>query len=999
MTLRILAGLTCLVLLFAACTSSNTTSTTTPGSNDSTTVSTEASGETPLYLNLMWHQHQPFYPKDADGVYTRPWVRVHATKDYLDMAAMLEDHPDVTATFNLTPVLLLQLEELAAGAKDSYWVAAETPAAELTPEEKAFIATRFFDVNPGIVSRFPRFEKLADERAEQGVDGVVASWDAGDFRDLQILFNLAWTDPDYLAEEPLVGLVEKGEGYAEEDKTVLFTEHLRIIQEVIPLHTRLWEEERIEVTTTPLAHPILPLVADTDLALIGDPAAVMPRDRFREVADADLQVRLGLETAERLLGQVPRGMWPGEGAVAQEVLNLFSKNGVQWLGTGEDVLAQTVGIGSFERDSNDAVIDAVTLYRPYSAQVNQRDPVAMFFRDTRLSDMVGFEYSGMDGEAAAADFMGRLRDVYDSVDTSRAAAEGKPVVVSVILDGENAWEHYDNDGKEFLTDLYESLADADWVETITPSGYLEKFGEPAEINDVFPASWFQASFATWIGEDEEATAWDYLTRTRLDLRRAEQSGDVAADDLAAATEAMLFAEGSDWFWWYGADQDSGDDGYFDTAFRELLGQVYDHIDAERPGFVSVPIIPEPAVEPERTPEGLVTIEVDGLSEEAWETAGLYAEAGLSWVFDKQNLYLRYEGEAQVSAIWLGAPQGGKTPTTSSGEVLGFGATQAVLLESSGPVLCNPVLERSLQDCPALSWAEGETVELAIPLDHLGAVETGDNLNIKVEQDGDLVPAIGPMVFQVPDISDVSLVIEVADPTGDDHGLGSYVYPTDSVFVPGSFDLTSFSAGTEDEEVVFAFEVASPIGNPWGSPVGLSLQTFDVYVDIDPGAGTGARSTIPGRNAALEKGNGWEYALTVEGWQSALYLAKPDGSIEETEPSLSVAVFGDRGRVVVRVPVEALGGGDPAEWGYSVVLLSQEGFPSPGVRRVRDIDVVAEQWRGGGAPNDTSHTRIYDVAWPEEGEQETRLSDYASGDVDDLGMDDLAQLPTLTGEGS
>lgn len=988
----------CLVIMafgLVACTEDDIAATTTTVPPAQGTASESAP---PLYLMLLWHQHQPLYPKDADGVFTRPWVRVHATKDYLDMAAMLEEHPEVTVTFNLTPVLLLQLEELAEGAKDAYWVASEIPAAELSDEDKTFIASRFFDVNPKVIARFPRFQELADERARFGIDEVVDTWSSDDFRDLQILFNLAWTDPDYLAVEPLAGLVDRGQGFRETDKPVLFEEHLRIIREVIPLHARLWQQGRIEVTTTPLAHPILPLLVDTDLALVGDPTAVMPRDRLREVADADLQVRLGLETASRLLGQTPQGMWPAEGAVAQETMNLFSKNGVRWLASGEDVLAQTLGVGSFERDSNDTVLNAETLYKPYSVQVNQRDPVGMFFRDSRLSDMIGFEYSGMDGATAVQDFMSRLRAVYESVDTSSAVDEGQPVVVSVILDGENAWEHYENDGKDFLNGLYEELAGAEWVETITPSTFLDRFGEPAELRDVYPASWFQPNFATWIGEDEEARAWDYLTRVRHDLRRAEQSGSVSEDELSSAMEMMLFAQGSDWFWWYGADQDSGDDGYFDAAFRELLGQVYDAIGHERPGFLSVPIIPERAVEPDRSPDDLITIEVDGIPESAWDSAGEYRAAGIRWAFDKENLYLRFDGPVdRLAELYLGVPQGPKTATSTTGQVLGFGSTHVVLFESGGPVLCRPLVDRSRQECPALEWGQGtEMLELAIPLAELGAIETGDVVHAKIEVPDGLIPTSGPAAFQVPDVSDVTVLLEVTDPTGDDHGPGTYTYPVDSVFVPGSFDLTSFSVGTEGDEVVFDFEIASPIGNPWGSASGLSLQTFDVYIDLDPGEGTGARLALPGRNAALEQGNGWEYALTVEGWYPALYAANENGSIEETAPSMSVLVFGDRGRVVVRLPASLLGGGDPSLWGFSVALLSQEGFPAPGVRRVRDIGVVAEQWVGGGAANDVSHTRIFDVAWPEQGVQETLLSEYTSTttSVDDLDPDDFALLPML-----
>lgn len=995
---RVVIGLVMLGVMLSACTSDSldTSTTTTAG-----TVPTPApaSAEPPLYLMLMWHQHQPFYPKDSDGVYTRPWVRVHASKDYWDMAALVEQHPEVTVTFNLTPVLLLQLEDLANGAKDRYWVISEVPAEELTLEEKTFIAERFFDINPKIIARFPRLQELSRQRSEVGIDGVLGSWTADDFRDLQVLFNLAWTDPSFLEDEPLLSLVEKGSGFLEEDKKVVLEQHRQIIQEVIPLHARLWEEGRIEVTTTPLAHPILPLIGDTQLATVGDPAGIMPTNRFREIADADQHVIRGLDTAERLLGKRPEGMWPGEGAVAQLIMNLFSKNGVEWIATGEDVLAKTVGIGSFERDTYDTVVEARTLYRPHSAQVTQRDPVTIFFRDLRMSDQIGFEYSETSAGAAVDDFMSRLRAVYESVDIEAGFDIDRPYVVSVILDGENAWEHYDNDGIDFLNSLYSRLAQTGWVETITPSEYIDRFGEPEEISDLYPASWFQPNYATWIGEDEEAEAWDYLYETRQALRKAEQSGEIPEEDLATALEAMLFAEGSDWFWWYGSDQDSGNDGYFDTAFRELLGQVYDALGQERPTYVQVPIIPQTPAVADRTPADLLTIKIDGEADPEWDDAGIYEIGGVRWAFDKSSLYLRWSGDlGDGVAVYLGGPQGRKTSTSYQGDVLGFGATHVVVADPDGALLCNPILDFDPERCLTLEAAiGGRLLEVAIPLDELGALEAGNTILAKAKHEAGLMPEQGPMAFQVPDVSDVLVLLEAEDPVGDDHGPGSYVYPTDPVFSPGSYDLTLFQVGTEEDDLVFNFEISSPIGNPWGSPSGLAVQTFDVYIDTDPGAGTGARMLLPGRNAALEEGNGWEYGLTVEGWQPAVYVAGPDGSTEETEPSMSVAVIGNQGKVVVRLPRTIFGEGNPSSWGFAVALLSQEGFPSAGVRRVRDIEPVAAQWRGGGAPNDLNHTRIYDLAWPVEGEQESLLSDYVpitSGSVGDIDPNDFPNVPLL-----
>ncbi|HKY49128.1 MAG TPA: glucodextranase DOMON-like domain-containing protein [Acidimicrobiia bacterium] len=956
-----------------ACTRATVSTTTTPTTIPATTAPVR--DDPHFYLNLVWHQHQPRYALLEDGTVSRPWVRVHATKDYYDMAALVAEYPNVKVTFNLTPILLLQLEELANGTKDIYWTMTEVPAEDLTAEQIEFVESRFFDVNPLVIDQFPRFQELA-----AGRDNDFA---IDELRDLQVLFNLAWTDPGFLAREPLASLVTKGEGFTEEDKAVVMAEHLRIISEVIPLHARLWEEGRIEVITTPLAHPILPLISDTSLATVGDPAALMPVNRFQEIADADQQVIRGLDEAERLLGRRPVGMWPGEGSVSQLVMSLFSKNGVQWVATGEEVLAKTLDVGSFARDESDLVEQGDLLYRPWSAQLNRNDPVPMFFRDGLLSDLIGFEYSGTEAAAAADDFMGRLRAIRDSLDVEGAFDAGQPYVVSVILDGENAWENYPNDGIDFLSALYQRLNDSDWVSTTTPTDYLERFSEPDPLGDVWPGAWFQPNFATWIGEEEESTAWDYLFQVRRDL--AAEEDNPGYDD---AYTQMLLAEGSDWFWWYGSDQESGDDGYFDSAYRDLLGTVYDALGLDRPLFLAVPIIPE-APSTVLTPSELTAIVIDGAFDD-WVAAA--SDGTLATAFDRQNLYLRYASD-RPGEVYLGMPRGAKSATTADGVPLGFGATHVIAVGEEcgvGPVL---------SEFTPIECAIGDgSIEIAVPLSLLGALAPGDLILAKFDDgSGVLTPAgLGPIGLQVPDISNVAVFLDVADPVGDDHGPGTYTYPSDAVFTQGSYDIERFTVGTENDQLVFAFDMVAPIQNPWGSPRNLSIQTFDVYIDTDVGTDNGERSLIDGRNASVPERSGWEFGITVEGWEPAIYRAGAEGTVEETRPTFEVAVFGDQGRVVVRIPLSLLGVGDPATWGYAAVVLSQEGFPSQGVRRVRDVQASAEQFRLGGAPADANHTRIIDVAWAVEGEQEALLSTYpGAATLDGLEPDDFGLVPMAT----
>jgi alpha-amylase/alpha-mannosidase (GH57 family) len=549
-----------------------------------------------LYLALMWHQHQPMYAKDPDtGAYTRPWVRVHATKDYYDMAAILEQYPEVKATFNLTPVLIRQLDDFAAGAKDLYWVLAEKPAASLSREDKRFVLQRFFDANYShVIGRFPRYQELLEKRGGDGereIETALGSFSVEDFRDLQVWFNLAWFDPDFLQRPPLQQLVQKGRGFSEQDKGVLFSEALKVIRSVIPEHRKLQDRGQIEVITTPYAHPLLPLLYNSDLASKGDPGAELPQ-RYSYPQDVIAQLARSVEIYRAHFGRKPQGLWPAEGAVGQEIVKLVADAGYRWMASGEQVLAQSLGLGGFNRDSAELTRQADELYRPYYVQYRNGPRVGMVFRDNRLSDLIGFEYSGTPGEVAAEDFMQRLEAIRQEL--RRNGAEG-PHLVSVILDGENAWEYYPNDGKEFLHALYRKLSESRTIRTVTPSEFLQMFPEQRELDQLWWGCWFTPDYSTWIGEPEENLAWDYLGRTRSALAQYDfyRRKSTTPERLARAQDLMYLAEGSDWFWWYGSDQDSGVDESFDGCFRSLLSGVYGALGGPVPDFLRVPIIPTP----------------------------------------------------------------------------------------------------------------------------------------------------------------------------------------------------------------------------------------------------------------------------------------------------------------------------------------------------------------------------------------------------------------------
>ena len=361
------------------------------------------------------------------------------------MAAMLENYPDIQATFNLTPSLLRQLQDLEAGAKDLYQVHTEIPAAELSAEQKDFILSRFFDINPKIIARFPRYQEIADDRANS------ADWDAQAWLDLQVLFNLGWTDPDWLAQEPLAELVAQGRDFSEADKAIVLAEHARLVAEVIPLHKRLQDEGRIDVTMTPFFHPILPLLFDTDLARVAVPDIELP-PRFSYPLDAIDQVQAGRGVLHGFVRPAAGGHVAGGGRGGAGNREHGGNAGLQWMATDEEVLARSLGMTGFARNADETVQDADTLYRPYRQQPTTRSTPSSATRcsATRWAS-----------RTAARPALPPLRissiAFWPSVPSLPTAMPSGPHLVSVILDGENAWENYPNDGKEFLNNLYRLL--------------------------------------------------------------------------------------------------------------------------------------------------------------------------------------------------------------------------------------------------------------------------------------------------------------------------------------------------------------------------------------------------------------------------------------------------------------------------------------------------------------------------------------------------------------
>jgi alpha-amylase/alpha-mannosidase (GH57 family) len=573
-------------------------------------------------VTLVWHMHQPSYRDPVHGAFVLPWVRLHALRDYLGMLRLLDATPGVHATFNLVPSLLDQLEAYAREeAAEGELRVGLAPAAELTPDERLFALRTLFLMSEPLMAPWPRLRELRDRRgaepAEADLQAAAATFTEQDMRDLQVLSKLAWFDLDWLARDPVVkGLAAKGRGYHEDDKRRLRERELALLRAVVPAYREAAARGAIEIATSPYYHPILPLLADSDAHREAHPHAPVPR-RFRHPEDALDQIVLARARHAGLFGRRPDGLWPSEGSVSEEVVELAARAGVRWLASDEAVLERSLGT-SLGRNG-EGVGRPDLLYVPWVRRTPAGD-VRVLFRDRTLSDLIGFVYSRWRPEDAAADLLERIRAV--GKQWAAARLPGAPLV-PIILDGENAWEHFPDGGRVFLAALYRGLQDDPGLEALTVAEALAR--TPArELPRVFAGSWIDADFSVWIGHADDRRAWDALGDARDALDSAPE--DLPAPARERAWEAYRAAAGSDWCWWYGDDRSSANDADFDRLFRRHLEVVYRCLGRDPPPELQRTFITTHAFQVlDRAESGPVVATVDGRvePEHEWAQAGGY----------------------------------------------------------------------------------------------------------------------------------------------------------------------------------------------------------------------------------------------------------------------------------------------------------------------------------------------------------------------------------------
>jgi alpha-amylase/alpha-mannosidase (GH57 family) len=698
------------------------------------------SAAAPVDLVLLWHHHQPDYRDPDSGVARLPWVRLHGTKDYLDMARRLERFPGVRVTFNFVPSLVDQIEAAAGGGADRLFDLIRRPVESLAPEERAIVMRRCVQVPPHAVARWTELQSLRETVARgaesPGVDSLLA---------LETWFLLAWLDPMFLADpEPAAALASNGR-FTSVHRDALLAMHQRLLGEILPTYRALHERGQIELSASPYYHPILPLLIDVRSLQRARPDLPAPREGFAAPEDARLQIENALARHAQVFGERPRGMWPSEGSVSPEVAEMAASLGLEWLATDQAVL---------ERSLDEAAPGSA--YRPWRLTTAAGD-ITLLFRDHELSDRIGFVYQRWSAKDAVADFMERIRRI------GREHGGDDPAMVAVMLDGENCWEGYADDGGPFLDGLYEALQGADDVRTATPSEMIVRRSTIPRLARLHSGSWIDADFHIWAGHREKNRAWELLARAR------GAATAHTAEPAPAAREALMRAEGSDWFWWFGDDHYTPEKHVFDELFRGHLKAIYRGSGEPPPLALDVPIAaPAPTPGSSLLPVAYVQPVIDGRQTHfyEWQPAGHRAVSGHGAAMHSANgwisdIYYGFDAERLFLRLDFVRPPDARRGVRIEILEPAVGRLEIVELTPGPKPVTRATSDTAPVPLPEARAAMGAILELAVPASVLG-IHHGESVQmlIQILEDGRPIETVPPgdsLRFSAPDESfDVSV---------------------------------------------------------------------------------------------------------------------------------------------------------------------------------------------------------------------------------------------------
>ncbi|CAI8245825.1 MAG: Uncharacterised protein [Methanobacteriota archaeon] len=1007
-----------------------------------------------LNLAIVFHQHQPYYKNKLTNTYEMPWVRVHAMTEYVDSPGILAE-TGTKVTYNLVPSFIEQLVDYNLNEPlDVHTDIAKRPwpeggypnATELelhTMQFQSFWNSGWIynvsetnHIQSWLYPSSSRYSELYDMTLHNLKPNTIMDDDLlspQEFLDLQVLWYLYQFSPDYVQgkynlshrDQGLIDLFMQNGQYNHDDLMYVVDSQHQHMANVLPMYSELAANDQIELTTTPYYHPIMPLLM-MDGWTMEDGIRVN-----KEAWPEDVQNHLitGMDFFEEELGFRPTGMWPSEEAVSPEMVQPVSDVGVQWMVTDEELLKQST-------DSNGLFIDAddvTKLATPWIVTGEDGGEVTVIFRDRVISDRIAFQYGKMTPEAAVSDFISYLDNVRQQL--LDAGEDPSEHLLTVALDGENwmfmsEFQHQDN-ARPFMEEWYSRLANHPTIVTTTPSEFLEKNTTLPEIETIGTGSWIDGTLRTWAGEAEESLAWQRLIEARSALVDFEQENPNHIG-LETAWESLYIAEGSDWFWWYGLDQDSGYDENWDTLFKVHLSNIYRAINLDLPPYLQD--LWTGAATPETAYGGIIEPMVDGIALPGeWDDAAKYdapIDGGDFNIdefyigYDSSNVFLRIDADTPTEfnennrdsindspdlAIYFMQPNAinfneveTNFRTYYGNQIIGFPAKYMVAfdfdtLREDGRAKWNLFTAKGKsgdQEQWVLSGSSSlgncavkDVYEFKIPWSDIGLAPRystrvkvvsswAASLSYSDGVDMEMAPP-APSELVLPDLEEWVTLLELNDTVGDETGDGDYTYPLASDFATpnggGLWDATKVTIRQSAWNAQFIIEMGE-MTDIWGLSNGFSHQIVQIYVDQGL-TEYGKTEMLTGANAEIHPDWAWEVAISGTGEPGAVMGVKAETG---STSARGIDVFGDVNSKTITFTISKdVIGSDVPNYRYIVVIGSQDGF---GTGKWRDVDTTASTWTlGGGAepsPEDgiDYDPNIIDIILDGEGQQ-SMLSSY------------------------
>ncbi len=1002
-----------------------------------------------LNLAIIFHQHQPYYKNKLTNIYEMPWVRVHAMTEYVDSPGILEKYPGTKITYNIVPSFMEQLldyhrEETLDVHTDIAkrpWSEGEYPNA--TERELHVMQFQSFwnsgwiynvsenDPNAWVQPSSEMYSYLHGKTLHNLKPDTIMDDELlppQEFLDLQVLWYLYQFSPDYVLgeydanhrDEGLIDLFMQNGNYTHADLMYVLDAQHEHMGNVLPMYSELGASGQVELTTTPYYHPIMPLLMMPGWQM--EDGIRVTKQPWPD--DVQNHLTTGMDLFEEEMGFRPVGMWPSEEAVSPAMVQPVTDVGIEWMVTDEEILMKSTDMNG----NNVDITNAANLATPWIATGEDGGEVAVVFRDRVISDRVAWNYGSMTPEDAVTDFVSYIDDVRQQL--LDAGEDPSEHLLTVSMDGENwmfmsEFQHNDN-GRPFVHEWFSRLETHPTIVTTTPGEFLETQRDLPRIDTIGTGSWVDGTLSTWAGEAEESLGWQRL----IEARKALVSFEADNPDhpgLEAAWESLYIAEGSDWFWWYGLDQDSGYDENWDVLFKVHLSNIYRAIDLELPPYLQ-DLWTNPTI-PDAPYGGTIEPMIDGKALPGeWDGAARYDASTVTGTgididsfhvgYDSNNVYVRVDlnddGSVDDKAVEIYFMQPNAVNfneaetnfrTDIGEEILGFPAKNLIRFDfdelrddgrskwtalsakgiiGSSEVWASPV-NSNLGGC-----AYDDIYEFQIPWSQLGlAPRYSTRIKVVVADldtgsDLEMAPP-APAEMVLPELEEWVTLLEMNDASGDGNGDGTITLPTASDFAGGMdlFDIQGVKIEQSDWNARFSFEMGE-ITNYWSLSNGFSHQIIQIYVDKGESA-TGRTDMLPGANAEIHPDWAWEVVISGTGEPGAVYSVQSDTGATSAR---GVDVEGDKdsNTIVFTISKDVIGT-DVASYRYVIVSGSQDGF---GTGKYRDVDETSKTWTLGGgsdpAPDDGIEydPNVLDIVRMDD-QQATILAEY------DVANHEFAQL--------